>query len=330
MPPEIRERAEEMLRTGEPKVVRREVRHSWQPSDGEPPPEVLEAIRQQFPGATPKWTGKSIRIRKRSVGKKILLILAVLLAGITPALIKLWGTTREPRGLRHFEKALAELEAAQQKKPDDLDLAMRLAEAYARKLTLIRTLEGLKRSGLESTGELAEQANSRLSDMERHTGVSATQAELSATARKGEELALRLLALADVPATDRGTLHVLLGHFLLAQGRTAEAEQASDRAAELDPADVRPHLLNAAICEETEQYSRGIQENEAALSKLAAWFEKSPSSLQYLDFTAGLSPGTDENALRSSRGKTEEVLRQSIEMHILLLRTLARVQKVRS
>ncbi|MHC5033473.1 MAG: hypothetical protein ACYTFZ_00340 [Planctomycetota bacterium] len=325
MPPELRARAEKMIESGENDAVQ-VVKRRWTPADGEPPPEVLASIQEHFPGAKPEWRGKSLVVRRRSLGKMLLLFLAVLMAGLALPLIRLWVTVRRPSGSRHFGKALQKLEGTFEKHPQDLELGLRLAQAYARKLILVNTLHGMREHAPDSSDELGAQWTAGVEQMEKLTGLSGSRQELRTTGSKAETLARQLLSRADLTQSQRGTLLILLGHFLLAQGRTDDALAASREAAELHPADVRPHLLNAAVYEATEEYDSAVRENDEALSKLAAWIRGDPVSLHYLVWRAGPDPTPGDPLLRLEN--VDKAMREGIETHNMLLRALAKLDEM--
>ncbi|MHC4591247.1 MAG: hypothetical protein ACYS8L_00975 [Planctomycetota bacterium] len=322
MPPELRARAEKMIESGEHEALTRVVKRRWTPSDGVPSPEVLATVQEQFPGARPEWTGKSLVVRRRSRGKMLLLFLAVLMAGLALLLIRLWVTLRRPSGSRHFGKALQKLEGTFEKDPEDLELGLRLTQAYARKLILVNTLQGMREHGPDPSDELAAQWTASVTQMEKLTGLSGSKEELRETGAKAETLARQLLSRDDLTQSQRSTVLILLGHFLLAQGRTDDALEASREATELHPDDVRPHLLNAAVYETTKEYDRGMRENGQALSKLAAWIREDPTSLHYLVWRAGPDAPPDDPLLRPEN--VNAGIRQGIEMHNMLLRALAK------
>jgi hypothetical protein len=330
LPPDLRKRVEEMKATDQPGVVGHVTTHEWDSSQGAPPPEVAEALRRAIGSDGTVEPGRfAVRVGP-SWPRRLALLGLVLLLALGLALLQLWADLREPRGLRHFGKALAELEEAYGESPDDRALGMRLAVAYARKLALVRTLEGLRRDSpwaeeTEQAGLLEE----RLAEMEERTGVAHTTDELTATATAGETLVRDLLKREGLGPAEEGTLQVLLGHFRLALGDAAGARRASARAAELEPADVRPHLLNAAICEETDDYEEGIRENQAALGKLDAWVSKAPESLQYVIWQAGPDPFGDGAAWRRARERLADDVRQQIELHSIILRALASRETLR-
>ena len=109
MPPELRERAAQMARSGKPARVERTVT-SWSASSGEPPPpELLEAL----PGATVTKDGRVI-VRQRGSRLRILLVLLLLLlVGVLPAVIGLVAVLRGHRSVPRpapAEKSIQELE----------------------------------------------------------------------------------------------------------------------------------------------------------------------------------------------------------------------------
>ncbi|KPK59483.1 MAG: hypothetical protein AMK73_08595 [Planctomycetes bacterium SM23_32] len=332
LPPDIRGRVAEMMESGEPEVARDVVTSRWDSQQSGPPPEVLRALHEAIRDGKPVEPGRfKVRVGPSWV-KRAAVLGVVFLAALAFALLQVWGELSRPRGLRHFDKALARCEEDYAREPENLELGTRLAEAYGRKLALVRTLENLKRTAHSAApGEADSDASWRqkVAEMEAHTGISGTPEEMLATARKGGALARDLLDREGVGPSEEATLQALLGHFLLEQGGVEEARRASDRAAELDARDVRPHLLNAAICERTGDYEGGIRENRAAMGKLAAWVERAPSTLQYLSRQLWPAGDADEATPRRAKERLAADVAEQIELHTMLLRAQAQAEEAR-
>ncbi len=318
MSPEMRERFREMIASGKPQVERRVV-HRWDAADGPPPPEVLAAAREAL-GEDVAIAGTP-SLRRRRLKRALLVLAVTLVVALAPAVLVLIQTIHD-HGAGARQRALEELEQGVARSPEDLALGLRLAQAYAGKLAMVGSLDGLRRwteaQGLEPLE--TERFRERIAKMEQWTGYSASPAEVVETARKGEQIARRLIEQGGTTPLERATLRLLLGHFLLAQDRIDEALEAADRAAEPLPDDPRPHLLRAAVCERTGHYARGIEENEAALAKLDPWVERHPQSVLYL--IPGLAPGAEESARRPDPARLARDLRARIEVHNVLLQTL--------
>jgi len=336
LPDDVQKRIAEVKASGRPQVVERVVRRTWDPSQGPPDDEILRMLPDGVRVKRGK-TGTTLVVKKQnSTLTRFLLLLLLLIVGVSLPLIRLWWNLKGPGAATaslQLEKQVQELEARYAKDPDDLETAMELSEAYARKLVFLRSITGLKRlKPAEDFPDLSDELEESLARLEEAMGFSASEAELEATAVKAEELVRGLLAGEDMPVAVEGTLQIHLGHFLLAQDRIKEAEQASRRAAELDASDPRPHMLNADICEQTKDYQRAIDENRSALAKLSAWVEKDPSLLRYISWAMtapqGRSAFAQEGSWRKKKQKIAANIQQGIEMHIMSLRTLDKASKL--
>ena len=217
----------------------------------------------------------------RSRRRAALWLLIAVLAGVSPALIVLLLSLREPHSVfAQMERRTQELEEACRDRPADRAAGLHLAEAYARMVVYVRLVR--RRAGRNVTPASAGSFGAELKAAQR-------AAERGIPAQQGEALARRLLAAPGLALEEEAALHVLLGYFLLHQERPAQAEAEARRASELDPGDVRPHLLSAAVCEERGQCARAIEEERMALSKLSAWTRGDRSPLQSALW--GLEPG---------------------------------------
>jgi hypothetical protein len=227
-----------------------------------------------------------------------------------------------------FGAEAAALEQLYRDSPDSKSIAMQLAEAYARKVVGVRCLVQLRGlnlfEGLDPALRARWKAN--LDRMEDLIGSTGTQKELLATAARGEALARKLLKRDDLEASERFQAHLLLGQFLLAEGRWKPAEAEADRALEIEESHVSPHLLKAEIYQDAEQFDRAVEENMTALAKLPVWVREAPSLSQYVAWRMGsLTRYGADNIERRWRRKKEEAaraIRTGIQMHIQVLKLL--------
>jgi len=216
-------------------------------------------------------------LAQSSSRKTTLWLLIAILVGLSPALVLfLRGLRGLPTLFGELERQAAELEDACRERPGDRAAALRLAEAYARMAVYVRFLN--RSAGLASATARAQ--GLPLDSLEAELKAVRRAERRSIPVQRGESMTRRLLAMPELSAEEEAALHVLLGHFLLSEGRLEEAEAAAQHAADFGHHDPRPHLLMALVCAAQRDYRRAVAEEQAALSKLAGWPEADRSPLE--------------------------------------------------
>lgn len=279
LPPELRAKVEERLASGESGHVREEVTRVTS-TEGGPRLDADAFAREHFPAPRPPAgiPGRFWAIVAIFGVLFLLLLLAPLLWG--------WFGPEAPEGdptqPARIEPALQRMEERHADEPEDLDTTMRLAEMYARKLLAAKMIAGLRthrpnpdRIGEEEKGFL-DQWDTTLERLSAAAGEVPTEAEMLRIAATGEEAARAALAHPSIGTPQRLAANLLLGHFLLYQGRDTDAVAAAVRAAEINKADPRPHFLYGRIREFRNQTGRANEEYEIAAGKMSAWLSGDP------------------------------------------------------
>lgn len=334
MPAEMRERVARMVEDGNTGMLRHvTVRHA-DGTTGDLPPDVLEEIgraRAAHGGTLPP--GFRIRRRLTPWWRPWLMLGIILLVVLGIAGLQLLSGIREiekTRGLGAQAARIAELEEVLAEEPDDVDAARELAGLYANRLITIRSLLALRDVSLDGAGGaegLDAAKEDRIAAYEAGMKITANSAELERLAMAGLEMTDRVLAETELTEGDRGTFQVVRGYCLLALDRRSDAQEASEAAAAIDGRDVRPHLLNAAICEQTRDYAGAVQELETARRKLSAWVREGPSLLQEFVWGLGPTPATDRREWERRRDNIARRVGDSIQARLIILRTLSRAQE---
>ncbi len=338
VPPEIRDRMREIRSGGgNVHVTRKVVTHGPRGTMISEGGDAMSALKEHVRRDAGPFS--SVLVLPGGRGRLAWVLVGIILATIvggTFLFTYLRHRTERP-GIEHswrVDEAVRALEKMHAAKPDDVATSLRLGEAYARKIVAVRSLDGLRRYKPGFSGDqekLGQRWDANLAEMEAYMGIEVSAKEMHRTSKEGEALVRRLLARDDVSAEDEATAWLLLGHFLLAQERFEEARETSGRAAALDGKDPRPHMLNAKIFEDKEQYEQAIKENHVALSTMSAWIRKDPSLLRQVLWGMGSPSHTSiakEHQWRAQQEKLAKDLALGIQMHIQVLKLKQKAKTV--
>ena len=209
----------------------------------------------------------------------------VLLIG----LVAVWTTHRQALRRRaatlhggtiagQIERLRRESQAA----PDDVDLGLELAGAYARKAAAVATVRwAAAEDAVASPSSVAGEWRVLAAGIRDSLAVTGEE-DLVAVAAQGETLLAPLAARDDLTPEQGTTVEVLRGNLLLARDVFPEAGDCAARAAALTLRDPRPDVLQARIYAAQGEYARAAAAAEAALSKLNAWVDADPRRLRFV------------------------------------------------
>ncbi len=315
---------------GNRRVVRRTVMRPG--SHALPAGDLVDGVSPEFfipPGG--KW---GPRLVWRPVLLRLGLVGLVIAIGVGLQLLALRRDLRENaygKGVREIGDRIAELRAAYGRGPADVSAGLRLADACARKATMLRTLTGLS-DAMEGLGDDAKRRvdwDARIADIERSAGFESVDDELRATVEEGVAVANALLGTASDPEV-RGCLLGLRGHLNLGAGLLDESEADAREAAARDQADPRPDLLRAEIAQVRGRHAEAVERRDAALRKLSLFAARASELHHFLGWFGAVHPNdahpASEQAWRKSK---EEVVRQidrSIRLANATSRALAGTQ----
>ena len=342
LPPDVQERVRQMMASGE--TSHSEVRTgpaeirtvSWQSGDGGEPP-ISKEVMRQMGGKRPftmTFVSKGRLSPLKIVG--LLVLLLVVLSGAS--ILKVWWYHRTAGRAKQFGSDVEVVERLYADDPESWTIGLQLAEAYARRLVIVRSMAGMKKSlpqiteGVDIDKEHVKRVEAGIAKIEKLMGVEASEQTQRRTAERGKAVCKKLLASKKLKAQDQTQTWIFLGQFHLGLGEAQEAKQASDKAAALDPKHIAPHILNAEIYEYTEKYQQAIDENRTALSKLSGWINREPTMKQYVIWRLGsfsdFGPIAKEQAWRKKKAEMAKQMRQGIDMHIRTLQLLQKAKQV--
>ncbi len=209
----------------------------------------------------------------------------VLLIG----LVAVWATHRQALRRRaarlhgwtiagQIERLRRESQAA----PDDVDLGLELAGAYARQAAAVATVRW---AATEDAGALPSSVAGEwrvLAAGIRDSLAVTGEEDLVAVAAQGETLLAPLAARDDLTPEQQTTVEVLRGNLLLARAAFPEAGACAARAAAFAPCDPRPDVLHARIYAAQGEYARAAAAAADALGKLNAWLDTDPRRLRFV------------------------------------------------